>query len=227
MSLDLLRDFVLDAGAVSVLATMQRDLVLRDIAATSRPQQNNLKITWYHEWFDVVTQGLSELSPQDRKADQPGFLTELDLTERLDILRSNRTESGLVLLELVAFSPYFPLSEDEAKAKRFKGLSLDKQTRKAALKMRSQDLGFPDDRASQLERAMQSSLDSLTGKWVRIGFAAVGGLALAALTMGLAAPAIGAAVGGILGLKGAAATAAGLAAIGGGAVAAGGLGWLP
>ena len=44
------------------------------------------------------------------------------------------------------------------------------------------------------------------------------------LTGGLAAPAIGAAVGGIMGLSGAAATSAGLAAIGGGALAAGGLG---
>ena len=50
----------------------------------------------------------------------------------------------------------------------------------------------------------------------------VGGAALIALTGGLAAPAIGAAIGSGLGLSGAAATSAGLAALGGGALAAGG-----
>lgn len=50
------------------------------------------------------------------------------------------------------------------------------------------------------------------------------GLALGVVTMGAAAPVIGAAVGGALGLSGAAATSAGLAALGGGSVAAGGFG---
>lgn len=55
-----------------------------------------------------------------------------------------------------------------------------------------------------------------------IGVLGVG--ALCVVTGGLAAPAIGAAVGGVMGLSGAAATSAGLAAIGGGSLAAGGLG---
>lgn len=54
---------------------------------------------------------------------------------------------------------------------------------------------------------------------------ALGVGALCVVTGGLAAPAIGAAVGSsILGLSGAAATSAGLAALGGGSLAAGGLG---
>jgi len=56
--------------------------------------------------------------------------------------------------------------------------------------------------------------------WVLIGAGGIAGIA----TAGMAAPAIGAAIGGVMGLSGAAAAAAGLAWLGGGAVAAGGLG---
>ncbi len=62
------------------------------------------------------------------------------------------------------------------------------------------------------------------GKFLLGTAAVVGGGALCFVTGGLAAPAIGAAVGSAMGLSGAAATSAGLAAIGGGALAAGGLG---
>ena len=62
------------------------------------------------------------------------------------------------------------------------------------------------------------------GKFLLGAAAVVGGGALCFVTGGLAAPAIGAAVGSAMGLSGAAATSAGLAAIGGGALAAGGLG---
>ena len=62
------------------------------------------------------------------------------------------------------------------------------------------------------------------GKFLLGAAAVVGGGALCCVTGGLAAPAIGAAVGSAMGLSGAAATSAGLAAIGGGSLAAGGLG---
>lgn len=55
-----------------------------------------------------------------------------------------------------------------------------------------------------------------------VGIAAAG--VACAATGGLAAPAIGAAIGGTMGLSGAAATSAGLAALGGGSLAAGGAG---
>lgn len=59
--------------------------------------------------------------------------------------------------------------------------------------------------------------------WKVVACLGVGALCI--ITGGLAAPAIGAAVGSsVLGLSGAAATSAGLAAIGGGSLAAGGLG---
>ena len=52
--------------------------------------------------------------------------------------------------------------------------------------------------------------------------AAVAGGAVCFFTAGIAAPALGAIIGGSMGLGGAAATSAGLAALGGGALAAGG-----
>ena len=52
----------------------------------------------------------------------------------------------------------------------------------------------------------------------------LGGGVLCVVTGGLAAPAVGAALGGMMGLSGAAAASAGLATLGGGSLAAGGLG---
>lgn len=61
-------------------------------------------------------------------------------------------------------------------------------------------------------------------RWGRVAAASAAGLVLGVASMGVAVPAIGAAVGGVLGFSGAAATSAGLAALGGGSVAAGGFG---
>jgi outer membrane murein-binding lipoprotein Lpp len=61
-------------------------------------------------------------------------------------------------------------------------------------------------------------------RWGRLAAASAAGLVLGIATMGAAAPLIGAAVGGALGMSGAAATSAGLAFLGGGSLAAGGFG---
>lgn len=61
-------------------------------------------------------------------------------------------------------------------------------------------------------------------RWGRVAAASAAGLALGVATMGVAAPLIGAAVGGALGMSGAAATSAGLAFLGGGSIASGGFG---
>ena len=72
---------------------------------------------------------------------------------------------------------------------------------------------------TSLRRLSRREVDAK--KWAVV---AVGGAAAGLLTGGLAAPLIGSAVGGAMGLSGAAATSAGLALLGGGAVSAGGLG---
>jgi hypothetical protein len=61
-------------------------------------------------------------------------------------------------------------------------------------------------------------------KVATIAVASIGGAAVIAPAAFLAAPAVGGAIGSLMGLSGAAATNAGLAAIGGGAIASGGLG---
>ena len=58
----------------------------------------------------------------------------------------------------------------------------------------------------------------------RQGFLVAGGVLAGCATAGIAAPAIGAAIGGSMGLTGAAATSAGLAWLGGGSIASGGVG---
>jgi hypothetical protein len=72
--------------------------------------------------------------------------------------------------------------------------------------------------------AVMRALTRRNPRWGRVVAVSAAGLALGVVTMGAAAPAIGAVVGGTLGLSGAAATSAGLAALGGGSVAAGGFG---
>lgn len=83
------------------------------------------------------------------------------------------------------------------------------------------------DDYAKVGKAFRANLRQLklktTNWWKVAGFAGVGGI-LAAPAFFVAAPMVGAAIGGYMGLSGAAATSAGLAALGGGSIAAGGLG---
>lgn len=84
----------------------------------------------------------------------------------------------------------------------------------------------PED-AERVQKATEESLKTLFqgAPTLAVAMLLVAGVGAGVFTAGLAAPAIGAAVGGtVFGLYGAAATSAGLAALGGGSLAAGGLG---
>ncbi len=89
------------------------------------------------------------------------------------------------------------------------------------------EAGMAPDKVAALEKAYKSSSSRLarasvaTSTKVLLG---VGSIVVTAASAGVAAPAIGTAIGGAMGLSGAAATSAGLAALGGGSLAAGGFG---
>lgn len=127
-----------------------------------------------------------------------------------------RSRALLLLIELVAFQPWsdgigwVPVARREGLAVVAGHLSA----------LRPGDL-----------RAVTSEFDAVLRalarrnvRWGRVAAASAAGLVLGVASMGVAVPAIGAAVGGVLGFSGAAATSAGLAALGGGSVAAGGFG---
>jgi len=127
-----------------------------------------------------------------------------------------RSRAMLLVIELVAFQPWAD------------GIGWVPTARRDALTAAAGHLTAlrPGDlRAVMAEfDAVLRALARRNVRWSRVAAVSAAGLALGVASMGVAAPAIGAVVGGVLGLSGAAATSAGLAALGGGSVAAGGFG---
>jgi hypothetical protein len=128
-----------------------------------------------------------------------------------------RRRAIVLMIELAAFQPW-PEST-----------GWDSDTRRRAL------FAFVDAMPAPVEHELMREIDKKLAVAVRrlsrrevdkrkVVAVVAGGAAVGVLTGGLAAPLIGGAVGGAMGLSGAAATSAGLALLGGGSVAAGGLG---
>ncbi|WP_214407037.1 hypothetical protein [Pseudonocardia lacus] len=129
---------------------------------------------------------------------------------------TRRSRALLLLIELVAFEPWAG------------DVGWVRVARRDALTVAAGHLIAlkPGDlRAVTAEfEAVLRALARRNVRWGRVAAVSAAGLVLGVASMGVAAPLIGAAVGGALGLSGAAATSAGLAALGGGSVAAGGFG---
>lgn len=127
-----------------------------------------------------------------------------------------RSRALLMLVELATFKPWGAEARWVSAARR-SGLELVAGHLAA---LRPGDL-----RAVTREfEAVLRALARRNVRWGRVAVASAAGLAVGVASMGLAAPLIGAAIGGTLGFSGAAATSVGLAALGGGSLAAGGFG---
>lgn len=128
-----------------------------------------------------------------------------------------RRGAVVLMIELAAFFPW-------------------PQETKWESKVRTAAVGDLVDRIpASVDRQLMDEIDADLGRAVRrlsrkeankklLAALTLGGAVAGLLTGGLAAPLIGSALGGAMGLSGAAATSAGLALLGGGAVSAGGLG---
>jgi|GEM_PF-1344672 len=99
------------------------------------------------------------------------------------------------------------------------------------LKEVAKKIGIPDEKADKIMTDLfiksqgisdAASSKALAAKIILGAGGIAAGVAICAITAGVAAPAVGALIGSGMGLSGAAASSAGLAAIGGGALAAGG-----
>lgn len=125
---------------------------------------------------------------------------------------------ALLFIELAAFSPV----GDEL-------LQPDRETRDKSLEIiagAARGTAAPGYLMA-LDPLLEERLNDLSRRrkrWGRIAGVAIGGASIGALSGGLAAPALGSAIGGSMGLGGAAATNAGLALLGGGSLASGGFG---
>jgi hypothetical protein len=127
-----------------------------------------------------------------------------------------RSRALLLLIELVAFEPWSG------------GVGWVPAARRGALAAAAGHLSGlrPGDLRAVTNEfdAILRALARRNVRWGRVAAVSAAGLVLGVASMGVAAPVIGAAVGGVLGFSGAAATSAGLAALGGGSMAAGGFG---
>lgn len=128
-----------------------------------------------------------------------------------------RRRALVLMIELAAFHPWPD------------GTKWEQEVRSVGLRQLVEGMTAPVDHEllEEIDRQLKASLRRLSRRELdkrKLAAIAVGGAAAGLLTGGLAAPLIGSAIGGAMGLSGAAATSAGLALLGGGAVAAGGLG---
>lgn len=128
-----------------------------------------------------------------------------------------RRRAIVLMIELAAFQPW-PESTDWNTDKRREALFAFLDAMPAPV---------DHELMREIDKALTVAVRRLSRREVdkrKVVAVVAGGAAVGVLTGGLAAPLIGGAVGGVMGLSGAAATSAGLALLGGGSVAAGGLG---
>ena len=197
-----------------------------------------LKTEWLVEWKKYMELGYSDfVGEEDAKLN---WYSKYELIERIKSMKPEGIWFRLVLLEAMAFEPYYPLAFEKDKAGKEKpskkylllqtpGNSFNKSEGDKFLDRFVSDglceAGYVkrlrncyDDVLRELNEVLKSALTSL---------AIAAGVAIAiAVTAGMLAPEIAVAIVGtkFAGLSGAALTSACLAYFGGGAVAVGGLG---
>ena len=142
-----------------------------------------------------------------------------DISQILSLFKENKdnTFKLYLILEEVILSPIY--GEFEGFPKGISERDISK-----SCELISSYLGFSADEGKKILNDLDTFIKGLNNHWGKIIKWTLAGTLVTALTAGLAAPAIAAAVGGLMGLHGVAATAAGLAFFGGGSLAAGGLG---
>lgn len=225
---DVADEMRLDVDEVLVLTLLQQLMLGRDLIAEKNADRQQAKKRFRDAFAEAAA-----MAHWSRGNDLPAWARESAATiaERVPAQQRRAVEDAapvlgaridrrsralLILIELVAFQPWS------------NGTGWVTAARRDALTAAAGHLGAlrPGDlRAVTGEfDAVMRALARRNVRWGRVVAASAAGVVLGVASMGVAAPAIGAALGGALGLTGAAATSAGLAALGGGSVAAGGFG---
>lgn len=192
-----------------------------DVSLSSDDEFKMEKENWLISWEKVIEKQGFDLSIKDSKKEIIQELKELD-----------QIKQQLILFEAYLFKPYFNLN-----LKSTSGFGKGKQkeksfTRESYSRMENiikdiseKSLGN-SDYLEKAKEVYEKTLDELPNDKIfslkKKTFFTIAAAAAVAITGGLAAPAIGTIIGGLMGLSGAAATSAGLALLGGGAIAAGG-----
>ncbi|MDL5160018.1 hypothetical protein [Actinomycetospora termitidis] len=218
----------LDGDDLAIVELLQLRLMTKDVEAERAVERRAKKLDTRDETADRLASILAVAPPgaSSWRLELTESLRERTTIEAREVLaRSGRTASAHIkgredaLCVLVALATSSPWPD---------GLAWVPAARIRVL----QDVASELDDAGQADvEAIEHELGKLlrTMKreqipWGRVAAAGAAGVVLGAVTMGYAAPMVGAALGGAMGLSGAAATSAGLAALGGGSLAVGGFG---
>ncbi|MFV1356936.1 cell division protein ZapB [Mycolicibacterium fortuitum] len=201
----------LTPGELVALHALRLQMMRNDISQEhrdARRERKQLVFNEFHREFLVALRSSGTAAPsgsfgQDAAAQLAGAV-------------SPRSRAMILLIDLMTFNPWYP-SE--------KWVSAARQTALQEAVQQFAGVSQSDlDAATREFDALMRQLKRKSIKWGRVAAVSVVGLGIGAATAGWAAPAVGAAIGGSLGLSGAAATSAGLAMLGGGSIAAGGFG---
>lgn len=228
--------FRLTKGESMILAAMQAYLMQKDIHAEEKDDRRRKKQEDYNAFTRdgkrVISElalghteswGGTKLTGESWEMHFPAIVAGSPdpniLSTAAPLLATHVTERArgmLLLIELYSFHPWSEKAKWNAKVH---AQSLKDLTNKMPC-MTESDYQRVDTEFKRVVRRLQRKSVS----WRKFASIAAVGAILGILTMGLAAPVIGAAIGGAMGLSGAAATSAGLALLGGGSMAAGGFG---
>ena len=221
---DVIAELMLPEGADVIADRIRAWMVLADIEKTNDDAQASTKRQWAGRWKQLF---LPSVEMSFSKNPEYQFSSTLkDLGEI-----PTKLQAGILLVELINFTPYVPMTPDEeaddgekAFNKALKKANLDDELRFDILGRAAMAMGFEKDYPKELHKAFKSALHQLQGGWTKTIAYAAGGAVLLAIAGAASATGIGAAIGAAMGLHGAAAIAAGLAFLGGGSLASGGLG---
>ncbi|MFF0489899.1 hypothetical protein ACFYTQ_12855 [Nocardia sp. NPDC004068] len=200
---------------IAALRCLQVRMMRRDIDADGNAKSVAAKAPFFEQFVSATGRFLAEMAGPtgDVSSDADGII---ESAARRAAFVDDRARAVTVLIELMVFDPWPDGAKWVAKI------------RKDELAAATRDLGGADAAdLAMLEREFDIVLKQLRRRsirWGRVAAVTAVGLGAGVLTGGMAAPAVGAAIGGTLGLSGAAATSAGLAMLGGGSLAAGGFG---
>lgn len=217
--------FLLSSEEAGLLFSLHSLAVKNDIAATESEELKVKKQEWLSRYEELTSLKESALSTRIENCQEP---------ERMipGLRGLTADKRKVIFFEASNFAPYFDLN---VRHKNLTGLKKKAWGGEEAKKMRLSLVTLAKmvdpKEGNQLEKkldewdsAYSNALKEISGDnsfFKKSVLVVIAGVALA-VTAGAAAPAIGAAIGGYMGLSGAAATSAGLAFLGGGAIAVGG-----
>lgn len=214
----------LGPSQIRLLQSLQRAIVLDDIAATKHSRKKDEKLQWLEEWEAALEIGLKErcLLPSEYLLDSDELYKQFEDLAKED---PSKPWPFLVALEASLFAPYESLGGENDK--EYKKLKLNSEYMQDVFAV-SQSIVTKDD-LFKMRKALKQARGDIDAKMAKrvvgfVGTTLVAGAATVAAF--IFAPYIAPLIAGkaVAGLSGAALTSASLAFVGGGALAAGGLG---